>query len=166
MTRKCEAAIAVVEPSPSKKAGRGKKRKKALSHLGGKTSERGTLLAKPPKPSKRFSMGHFWQNPPSRVKGLACRKAGLSIGEKALSVKVLPRPLTSTKTGGRKMPAASPIVDDSGYVLTLVTDLLMLSVSEGEVSLLEHRRKCARKSSLPMVGLKSSGAVAIRCSIL
>jgi hypothetical protein len=113
------------------------------------------MLAKPLKASKKISIQK------SRV-----HSSGLNVSEKALSVKALPRPPVSTKTDGRKVPIASAVRDDSGYLLTHVIDMLTLSTSEGEPSPLERHRKCTRKSPSPKARLKSSGAAVVKGSIL
>jgi hypothetical protein len=49
-------------------------------------------------------------------------------------VKAPPQPPVNTKIGERKMPTASTVVDDLGYVLMHVIDLFASFASEGEAN--------------------------------
>jgi hypothetical protein len=89
-----------------------KKRKKTSSDSGDKISEQQKMLAKPLKPSKKFSV----------QKGGA-QSSGLNIGEKTSSTKASQRSLASTKVGGLKAPSASAVGDDLGYALAHAIDL-------------------------------------------
>jgi hypothetical protein len=153
--KKRQAMVAVVEPPPSKKTSGGKRWKKALSHSGDKTTQQETMLVKPFKASKKFSM----------QKG-GVDSSRLSISEKASSVKAPPQPPASTKTGGMKAPTASAVGDDSAYVLMLVIGLLASLVSKGEARPLKHRRKHVCKSPSPKASLIASRSTVVEGSIL
>jgi hypothetical protein len=76
VTKKRHAAAVVVVPLPLKKASGGKKRRRPSSRGGDKTSKKEELLAKPLKPSKKFSVQKTWGH-----------SLGLSVHEKTLVAK-------------------------------------------------------------------------------
>jgi hypothetical protein len=64
-------------------------------------------------------------------------------------VKVVPRQLTTAKTGGQKPSSASTGGDDTGYASVRAVNLYSSSFSEKEARPLEDRQKRARQSPSP-----------------
>jgi hypothetical protein len=125
-----------------------KKHKKALSHSGDTTSKQEKMLAKPLKSSKKLSMQRS-----------GVQSSGLSVGEKASSVKAPHLPPTSVGNDDRKKPIVSTIG-------ARAVNLLVSATSDEDANPLKPRRKRALKSPSPEVSLKSLGAANIGGTLL
>jgi hypothetical protein len=93
-------------------------------------------LARPLKLSKKFSTK------------AGARSSGLSVSEKASSVRTSVGPPPSAKTGVTKASVAPVEKDMSGYVSTHMVNTLNTSGSEEEASPLRRRRRRTNKSLL------------------
>jgi hypothetical protein len=105
-------------PPPLKKTSGMKRRRKVSSWMGDKTLEQEVLLVKPLKLSKKFV-----------AKEAEAHSSGLSVEEKASSVKTsFDLPLVA-KSGSKKAPSAPIENDESGYMSTRVVNMVDTSVS-------------------------------------
>jgi hypothetical protein len=154
VTKKRHAAAVVVVPLPLKKASGGEKRRRPSSRGGDKTSKKEELLAKPLKPSKKFSVQKTWGH-----------SLGLSVHEKTLVAKAPSWSPANTKAGRKKAFTTSSTGDDSGYVLMHVITMIEASVSEGEVRPLKWHQKRVRGSTSPKATLEPLEVATVESSI-
>jgi hypothetical protein len=109
VVKKCQASTSVVALPPLKKTGGVKRWKRASSQAGEKTAKQDKLLAKPLKPSKKFTMQKAGGN-----------SLGLSIKDKALSMNTPFRPPMITEATVKKIFVISVVGDDSDYASTCI----------------------------------------------